>query len=116
MKISFRDSAETPFHALERDHHTPTARRPDPDPDSSLCPLNPERLRPDPQQNHLLQNPDQQGKPQSEIKFSIDYILSTPDPPLPGFRSPHNPIHRGAAGPPVHVLEPQHLNLHFWTL
>lgn len=114
MKISFRDSAETPFHPLERDDHAPTVRRPDPD--SGLRPLNPERLRPGPQQNHLLQNPNQQGKPQSEIKFSIDYILSTPDPPLPGFRSPHGPLHRGATGPPVHVLEPQHLNLHFWTL
>lgn len=110
MKISFRDSAETPFHRLERDHHAPAARPSDPD--SGLCPLNPERLRPGPQQNRLLQNPNQQGKPQPEIKFSIDYILSTPDPPLPGFRSPPG----GARGQPVPVLEPQHLNLHFWTL
>uniref|UniRef100_A0A3Q3D351 Forkhead box L3 n=1 Tax=Hippocampus comes TaxID=109280 RepID=A0A3Q3D351_HIPCM len=51
-------------------------------------------------------------KPESEIKFSIDYILSTPDPPAPGVR----PSHVGPAGPPVHVLEPQHLNLQFWAL
>uniref|UniRef100_A0A8C9YWZ2 Forkhead box protein G1 n=1 Tax=Sander lucioperca TaxID=283035 RepID=A0A8C9YWZ2_SANLU len=86
------------------------------EPDSTLCPLNPERPRPGPRQNHLIPNPTQQGKPESEIKFSIDYILSTPDPPLPGFRSSHGPVHIGPTGPPIHVLEPQHLNLHFWTL
>lgn len=114
MKIGFRDSAETPFHPLESNHHAPAARLPDPD--CALCPLDPERLRPGPQQNRLLQNTNQPGKPESEIKFSIDYILSTPDPPLPGFRSPRGPVHRGAVAPAVHVLEPQHLNLHFWTL
>lgn len=114
VKISFRDSAEAPFHPLESNRNAPGARRPEPD--SALCPLNPERLRPGPQQNRLLQNPDPPGKPESEIKFSIDYILSTPDPPLPGFRSPHGPVQRGASGPPLHVLEPQHLGLHFWTL
>lgn len=116
IKISLRDSGETPFHPLEshNNQHIPTARRPDPD--SPLCPLNPERPRPGPQQNHLIPNPTQQGKPESEIKFSIDYILSTPDPPLPGFRSSHGAVHIGPTGPPIHVLEPQHLNLHFWTL
>nr|WJK44496.1 forkhead box protein [Lateolabrax maculatus] len=116
MKIGFRDSGETPFQPLEShsNQHVPAARRPEPD--SHLCSLNPERQRPGPQQNHLIPNPSQQGKPESEIKFSIDYILSTPDPPLPGFRSSHGPVHIGPTGPPIHVLEPQHLNLHFWTL
>ena len=57
------------------------------------------------------------GKPEPEIKFSIDYILSTPaPPPLPGFRPPRVGVHIGAPGPPIHMLEPQHLNLHFWSL
>ncbi|XP_056325813.1 forkhead box L3 [Danio aesculapii] len=47
-----------------------------------------------------------QNKPETEIKFSIDYILSTPDP-LPAFRAPNSVIPH---------LEPQHLNLHFWTM
>ncbi|XP_028821338.1 forkhead box L3 [Denticeps clupeoides] len=51
------------------------------------------------------------GKPEPEIKFSIDYILSTPDP-TPAARAPLY----GAAGPHVPLLEPQHLSLHFWTL
>ena len=116
MKIGFRDSGETPFHPLEShsNQHVPAARRPEPD--STLCPLNPDRPRPGPQQSHLVPNSVQQGKPESEIKFSIDYILSTPDPPLPGFRSSHGPVHIGPSGPPIHVVEPQHLNLHFWTL
>lgn len=115
MKIGLRESGETPFHPLEShsNHHVSAARRPEPD--STLCPLNPERPRPGPQPNHLIPNPNQ-GKPESEIKFSIDYILSTPDPPLSGFRSSHGPVHIGPTGPPIHVLEPQHLNLHFWTL
>lgn len=116
MKIGLRDSRESPFHSLEShsNQHTPSARRPEPE--STLCPLNPERPRPGPQPNHLIPNPTQQGKPESEIKFSIDYILSTPDPPLSGLRSSHGPVHIGPPGPPIHVLEPQHLNLHFWTL
>ncbi|TRY83989.1 hypothetical protein DNTS_009936, partial [Danionella cerebrum] len=47
-----------------------------------------------------------QNKPEPEIKFSIDYILSTPDP-LPAARGPRTV---------VSPLEPQHLNLHFWTI
>ncbi|KAM7381940.1 hypothetical protein PAMA_012685 [Pampus argenteus] len=115
MKIGLRDSGETSFLPLESHstHHVPAAQRPEPD--STLCPLNPERPRPSPRPNQLIPNPSQ-GKPESEIKFSIDYILSTPDPPLPGFRSSHGPVHIGPTGPPVHVLEQQHLNLHFWTL
>ncbi|XP_075950335.1 forkhead box L3 [Anarhichas minor] len=102
MKIGFRDPRETPFHPLEShsNQHVPAARRPEPDSTP----------------NHLNPNPTQHGKPESEIKFSIDYILSTPDPPLPGFRSSHGSVHIGPTGPPIHVLEPQHLNLHFWTL
>ncbi|XP_029954410.1 forkhead box L3 [Salarias fasciatus] len=98
MKIGLREPAETPFHP--HGPHAPPARRAQPG--SAPCPLNPDRPGPpgDPPQ----------GKPESQIKFSIDYILSTPDPP------PHGPVHLGPAGPPVHVLEPQHLNLHFWTL
>lgn len=116
IKIGLRDSGETPFHPLEshNNQHGPASRRPEPD--SALCPLNPDRPRLVPQQNRLISNP-QQGKAEPEIKFSIDYILSTPDPPLPGFRSSHGPPgHLGPPGPPVHILEPQHLNLHFWTL
>ncbi|KAK1881932.1 Forkhead box protein I1-B [Dissostichus eleginoides] len=108
MKIGFRDSAETSFLQpleIHSDQHVPPSRRPE----TPLCPLNPERPRPDP----LLPNNTQ--KPESEIKFSIDYILSTPDPPLLGIRSSQGSLL--TAGPPVHLLEPQpHLNLHFWTL
>uniref|UniRef100_A0A3P8Q1H0 Forkhead box protein G1 n=1 Tax=Astatotilapia calliptera TaxID=8154 RepID=A0A3P8Q1H0_ASTCA len=102
------------FRRRRRRRNMKIARRPEPE--STLCPLNPERPRPGPQHNHLIPNPTQQGKPESEIKFSIDYILSTPDPPLSGLRSSHGPVHIGPPGPPIHVLEPQHLNLHFWTL
>ncbi|XP_041672435.1 forkhead box L3 [Cheilinus undulatus] len=114
MKIGFRDTGETHFHPLESrtNQHAPAARCPGPD--SVLCPVTPERPRPGPQQDQLNLNPTQPGKPESEIKFSIDYILSTPDPPL--LRSSHSAIHMANTGPPVHVLEPQHLNLHFWTL
>ncbi|XP_062382611.1 forkhead box L3 [Sardina pilchardus] len=55
------------------------------------------------------------SKPEPEIKFSIDYILSTPDP-HPGFRPHHHCGAAAAAGPSIALLEPQHLNLHFWTL
>uniref|UniRef100_A0A668A4C5 Forkhead box protein G1 n=1 Tax=Myripristis murdjan TaxID=586833 RepID=A0A668A4C5_9TELE len=85
MKIGFRDSGEASFHSTEShsNQHGPLARRPEPDP--ALCPLTSDRARPGVQPGHLIPNPSQ-GKPESEIKFSIDYILSTPDPPLPGFR------------------------------
>ncbi|KAM8837445.1 forkhead box L3 [Spinachia spinachia] len=92
VKVSFRDPRETPprppdVHAARHDS-------------SPVCPLSRERPGPP------APNPPQNGKPESEIKFSIDYILSTPDPPLPGFRPP---------GAPPHVLERQHPHLHFWT-
>ncbi|RVE59389.1 hypothetical protein OJAV_G00188020 [Oryzias javanicus] len=99
VKISLRDPGENAFHPLEVSPAT-------------LCPLNPERSRPGAPHGRLLLNPAPPGKPESEIKFSIDYILSTPDPPPTGLRS----AHVVPAAPPVHVLEPQHLNLHFWTL
>ncbi|KAM4623830.1 forkhead box L3 [Polymixia lowei] len=115
MKIGFRDPGEPPFRPVDRhgDHPRPSARRSEPDP--ALCPLNPDRHRPGPQPNHLIPPNPSQGKPEQEIKFSIDYILSTPDPPLPGFRPPHSNIHIATATP-IPVLESQHLNLHFWTL
>ncbi|XP_007498350.2 forkhead box L3 isoform X2 [Monodelphis domestica] len=50
------------------------------------------------------------GKSDSEIKFSIDYILSSPDP-LPALRSPFNPQDNK-----YHLLEPQQINLQFWTM
>lgn len=119
MKIGFRDSAETLFHPLESrtNQHAPKSRGPEPDP--ALCPLTPDGPRPGPKQDQLNLNPNHNhnhAKPESEIKFSIDYILSTPDPPLTGFRSTHGGVHAASAGAAVHLLEPQHLNLHFWTL
>ncbi|KAM9305999.1 forkhead box L3 [Gastrophryne carolinensis] len=44
-----------------------------------------------------------------EIKFSIDYILSAPDP-LPVLRHQHNIFDNR-----FHILDPQQ-NLHFWSL
>ncbi|XP_056153099.1 forkhead box L3 [Lampris incognitus] len=107
MKIGFRDSGENHFPSAE------TRRRSEPDP--AHCPLTPDGQRPCQPPSHLIHNAGP-GKPEPEIKFSIDYILSTPDPPPPGFRPPHGNIHLGPMGPPVHLLEPQHLNLHLWTL
>ncbi|XP_053131870.1 forkhead box L3 [Hemicordylus capensis] len=50
------------------------------------------------------------GKSESEIKFSIDYILSAPDP-LPALRSPyHMQDHK------YQLLDSQQLNLQFWTM
>ncbi|XP_067101403.1 forkhead box L3 isoform X2 [Osmerus mordax] len=114
MKMGFRDSGE-PFLRVDNNNnsdrisnnqHGPSGRRSDAD--SSPCPLTPSHR---PTQPQIQLNPNQahqNNKPESEIKFSIDYILSTPAPPLPGFRPP--PL------APIHALEPQHLNLHFWTL
>ncbi|XP_077359303.1 forkhead box L3 [Festucalex cinctus] len=107
MKIGLRDAAGEdarlrPAAESPGKRRAPAVRRPDAD----LCPLNPRGPGPRPAPNALA------PKPESEIKFSIDYILSTPDPPASGLRSSH----LGPAGPPVRVLEPQHLNLHFWTL
>ncbi|XP_019711934.1 forkhead box L3 [Hippocampus comes] len=106
MKIGLRDTGEAPPRPAESPGKQRAAAVRPPEADPDLCPLNPGRPRPRPVPNPLA------PKPESEIKFSIDYILSTPDPPAPGVR----PSHVGPAGPPVHVLEPQHLNLQFWAL
>nr|XP_034987525.1 forkhead box L3 [Zootoca vivipara] len=51
------------------------------------------------------------GKSDSEIKFSIDYILSSPDP-LPVLRSPYH-----TEDNKYHLLDSQQLvNLPFWTM
>ncbi|CAI5792083.1 forkhead box L3 [Podarcis lilfordi] len=51
------------------------------------------------------------GKSDSEIKFSIDYILSSPDP-LPVLRSPYH-----TEDNKYHLLDSQQLvNLQFWTM
>ncbi|XP_063270508.1 forkhead box L3 isoform X2 [Prinia subflava] len=50
------------------------------------------------------------AKPDSEIKFSIDYILSAPDP-LPVLRSQYNMQENK-----YHLLEAPHINLQFWTM
>ncbi|PWA16138.1 hypothetical protein CCH79_00019430 [Gambusia affinis] len=89
-KIGLRDPAE-----VRRPHL-----------DSAIRPLGPDRPGP-------LQNRHQ--KSESEIKFSIDYILSAPDPPPAAFRTGAGPVRLGPTGP-APVLEPPHLNLHFWTL
>ncbi|XP_055085525.1 forkhead box L3 [Periophthalmus magnuspinnatus] len=112
MKMGLRE-AEPPFPPLESNPHTSAHVSRRCPPDSPLCPLHPDRQRP-PHNN--MADSSSQGKPESEIKFSIDYILSTPDPPLQGFRSTHGPLHIAPTGAPIHILEPQHLNLHFWTL
>lgn len=97
LSLGFREPAE-PFSAMDPQQNT--AVRPlHPD-----CPKNlNHRARPG-------QHNPAPGKPVPEIKFSIDYILSTADP-SPGFRPPHG----GSAGAVIQHLEPQH-RLHFWTL
>ncbi|XP_040430950.1 forkhead box L3 isoform X2 [Cygnus olor] len=50
------------------------------------------------------------AKSDSEIKFSIDYILSAPDP-LPVLRSQYNMQENK-----YHLLEAQQINLQFWTM
>ncbi|KAM6424558.1 forkhead box L3 [Liasis olivaceus] len=50
------------------------------------------------------------GKSDSEIKFSIDYILSSPDP-LPVLRSPYH-----VQDNKYHLLDAQQVNVQFWTL
>lgn len=108
MKIGLRDSGEAPFLPAEGHRNQQVT--------SPLCRLTPERPRSSPRQNPLVPTSSQPRKPESEIKFSIDYILSTPDPPQSGFSTSHGPVRVLPAGPPAHVLEPQQLNLHFWTL
>nr|XP_020669653.1 forkhead box protein I1c [Pogona vitticeps] len=50
------------------------------------------------------------GKSDSEIKFSIDYILSSPDP-LPVLRSPY-PMQENKH----RLLDSQQIHLQFWTM
>ncbi|XP_039216504.1 forkhead box L3 [Crotalus tigris] len=50
------------------------------------------------------------GKSDSEIKFSIDYILSSPDP-LPVLRSPYH-----VQDNTYHLSDAQQANIGFWTL
>lgn len=50
------------------------------------------------------------AKSDSEIKFSIDYILSAPDP-LPVVRSQYNRQENK-----YHLLEAQQINLQLWTM
>ncbi|KAK0132725.1 Forkhead box protein L1 [Merluccius polli] len=131
IKLGFRDPGEPAFVPAAEAHGSQQLGPlplppppPPPRPDPALCPLMmaPGRHRPASETNAPPNVPDSssgRGKPEPEIKFSIDYILSTPDPPPPpppGFRPPHGGVHIGAPGPPIHMLEPQHINLHFWSL
>jgi len=50
------------------------------------------------------------AKSDAEIKFSIDYILSAPDP-LPVLRSQYNMQENK-----YNLLEAQQINLQFWTM
>jgi len=116
IKMGFRDSGEAAFRPADaHGPRPPPPPPPPPRPDSALCPLPmPSRHRPGSETNAPASG---RGKPETEIKFSIDYILSTPaPPPLPGFRPPHSSAPLGAPGPPLHLLEPHHINLHFWPL
>ncbi|XP_049614340.1 forkhead box L3 [Syngnathus scovelli] len=106
VKVGLRDPGEAPLRPAESPGKQHALAVHHPEADSDLRPLNAYRPRPCPTPNPAV------PKPESEIKFSIDYILSNPDPPVPGIRSSHV----GPPGPPLHVLEPQHLSLHFWTL
>lgn len=56
-----------------------------------------------------LSNPSL-AKSDSEIKFSIDYILSAPDP-LPVLRSQYH-----MQESKYHLLEAQQINFQFWTM
>ncbi|XP_060794926.1 forkhead box L3 [Neoarius graeffei] len=98
LSLGFREPSE-PFSPMDSQQNA-TVRSLHPD---SFCPES---------SNHRVdqRNPPL-SKPEPEIKFSIDYILSTPDP-SPGFRPPHG----SSAGAVIQHLEPQQLNLHFWTM
>lgn len=100
LKVGFREPVDT-FAAASSNAPRPRDSEP-------FCPL-----APCDRSSQL--NPAALSKPEPEIKFSIDYILSTPDP-HPGFRPHHCNATVATAGPSITLLEPQHLNLHFWTL
>lgn len=72
--------------------------------------LAPAELFPNTSTSRESLNSSLEGKSDSEIKFSIDYILSAPDP-LPMLRSPYLvPDNKG------HLLDSQQINLQFWTM
>ncbi|XP_026887812.2 forkhead box L3 [Electrophorus electricus] len=98
IKMGFRESSE-PFGPMDPEQNAP------------VRPLEPDSFCPETASHRGDQGGHTLGKPEPEIKFSIDYILSTADP-SPGFRPPHC----GSSGAVIHHLEPQHINLHFWTL
>lgn len=100
LKVGFREPVDT-FAAAGSNAPRPRDSEP-------FCPL-----APCDRSSQL--NPAALSKPEPEIKFSIDYILSTPDP-HPGLRPHHCNATVATAGPSITLLEPQHLNLHFWTL
>uniref|UniRef100_A0A3B4BVW0 Forkhead box protein G1 n=1 Tax=Pygocentrus nattereri TaxID=42514 RepID=A0A3B4BVW0_PYGNA len=52
-------------------------------------PLDSDSFCPEPSNHRVTHSNPPLSKPEPEIKFSIDYILSTPDP-SPGFRPPHS--------------------------
>lgn len=98
LSLGFREPSE-PFSPM------------DPQQNATVRSLHPDSFCPESSSHRVDQRNPPISKPESEIKFSIDYILSTPDP-SPGFRPPHG----GSAGAVIQHLEPQQLNLHFWTL
>ncbi|XP_032559729.1 forkhead box L1-like isoform X2 [Chiroxiphia lanceolata] len=72
--------------------------------------LEPCGFAPNSMTNRQSLNNSSLAKSDSEIKFSIDYILSAPDP-LPVLRSQYNMQENK-----YHLLEAQHINLQFWTM
>ncbi|XP_026993353.1 forkhead box L3 [Tachysurus fulvidraco] len=98
LSLGFREPSE-PFSPMDPQQNAPVQS------------LHPDSFCPESSNHRVDQHNPPLRKPEPEIKFSIDYILSTPDP-SPGFRPPHS----GSAGAMIQHLEPQQLNLHFWTL
>lgn len=72
--------------------------------------LEPRGFAPNSMTNRQNLNSSSLAKSDSEIKFSIDYILSAPDP-LPVLRSQYNMQENK-----YHLLEAQQINLQFWTM
>lgn len=72
--------------------------------------LEPSELFPSAAANQESLNTSSVGKSDSEIKFSIDYILSAPDP-LPALRSPYH-----AQDSKLPFLDSPHISLQFWTM
>ncbi|XP_005289219.1 forkhead box L3 isoform X1 [Chrysemys picta bellii] len=72
--------------------------------------LEPHGFFPNNTSNRQSLNNSSLGKSDSEIKFSIDYILSAPDP-LPVLRSQYH-----MQDNKYQLLESQKINLQFWTM